>query len=103
MQAANGRYVTLDFWADRCVSCKEMELSTFTDAQVKNRLKNVVLLEADVTANNAADQTLLKRFELFGPPGIIFFDRQGEEVDFQVVGFQSAKKFMRSLNTAIPL
>lgn len=103
LQAANGRYVMLDFWADWCVSCKEMELFTFTDPNVKNRLKDVILIKADVTANNAADQALLKRFGLFGPPGIIFFDRQGEELDFQVVGFQSAKKFLRSLDTAIPL
>lgn len=80
-----------------------MELFTFTDPNVKNRLKDVILIKADVTANNAADQALLKRFGLFGPPGIIFFDRQGEELDFQVVGFQSAKKFLRSLDTAIPL
>src|SRR5690606_7374093 len=103
LQAANGRYVMLDFWADWCVSCKEMELFTFTDSKVRARLKDVVLIKADVTANNAADQALLRRFGLFGPPGIIFFDRQGEELDFQVVGFQSAKKFLRSLDTAIPL
>lgn len=103
LQAANGRYVMLDFWADWCVSCKEMELFTFTDSKVRARLKDVILLKADVTANNAADQALLKRFGLFGPPGIIFFDRQGEEIDLQVVGFQSAKKFLRSLDIAIPL
>lgn len=103
LQAANGRYVMLDFWADWCVSCKEMELFTFTDSKVRARLKDVVLIKADVTANNAADQALLRRFGLFGPPGIIFFDRQGEEIDFQVVGFQSAKKFLRSLDIAIPL
>lgn len=103
LQAANGRYVMLDFWADWCVSCKEMELFTFTDAQVRSRLKNVILLKADVTANNAADQALLKRFGLFGPPGIIFFDKHGAEIDFQVIGFQSAKKFLGSLDAAIPL
>ncbi len=80
-----------------------MELFTFTDSKVRSRLKDVILLKADVTANNAADQALLKHFGLLGPPGIIFFDRQGEEIDFQVVGFQSAKKFLRSLDAAIPL
>ena len=103
IRASEGRYVMLDFWADWCVSCKEMEMFTFTDAQVKARLNDVVLVKADVTANNEDDQALLKRFGLFGPPGIIFFDRQGKEIDFQVVGFQSPKKFLDSLSAAIPL
>ncbi len=103
VKAASGHYVMLDFWADWCISCKEMERFTFTDIQVRNRLKDVVLLKADVTANNADDQALLKRFGLFGPPGIIFFDRQGKEINFQVVGFQSSRKFLNSLRAAIPL
>lgn len=103
VQAAEGRYIMLDFWADWCISCKEMERFTFTDAQVRKRLKDVVLLKADVTANNADHQALLKRFELFGPPGIVFFDRQGMEIDYQVIGFQAPKKFLRSLDSAIPL
>ena len=63
----------------------------------------VVLLKADVTANNLDDKALLRRFGLFGPPGIIFFDQEGLQIDFQVIGFQSAKKFIRSLDSAIPL
>ena len=64
----------LDFYADWCVSCKEMERFTFTDPAVQKKLAGALLLKADVTANNADDRALLKRFSLFGPPGTIFFD-----------------------------
>ena len=64
----------LDFYADWCVSCKEMERFTFTDPAVQKKLAGALLLKADVTANNAQDRELLKRFSLFGPPGTIFFD-----------------------------
>ncbi len=87
----------LDFYADWCVSCKEMEKFTFSDPRVNARLKQLKLLRADVTANNADDQALLKRFSLFGPPGIIFFDRSGNEV-LRVVGYESADTFLRSLD-----
>jgi len=89
----------LDFYADWCVSCKEMEKFTFSDPRVQAKLKQMNLLRADVTANNADDQALLKRFGLFGPPGIIFFDRGGKEV-LRVVGYESADKFLRSLERA---
>jgi thiol:disulfide interchange protein DsbD len=89
----------LDFYADWCVSCKEMEKFTFSDPRVHAKLKQMNLLRADVTANNADDQALLKRFGLFGPPGIIFFDRGGKEV-LRVVGYESADKFLRSLERA---
>jgi thioredoxin:protein disulfide reductase len=87
----------LDFYADWCVSCKEMEKLTFSDARVQARLAQLNLLRADVTANNADDQALLKRFRLFGPPGIIFFDAQGNEVA-RVVGYESADTFLKSLD-----
>jgi thiol:disulfide interchange protein DsbD len=90
----------LDFYADWCVSCKEMEKFTFSDPRVQAKLKQMNLLRADVTANNADDQVLLKRFNLFGPPGIIFFDRGGREV-LRVVGYESADKFLRSLDRAM--
>jgi len=93
------RPVMLDFYADWCVSCKEMEHLTFTDARVQARLAQLHLVRADVTANNPADQALLKRFNLFGPPGIIFFDRNGNEI-VRVVGYQAAETFLRSLDRA---
>ncbi|KUY50904.1 protein-disulfide reductase DsbD [Burkholderia sp. RF2-non_BP3] len=95
----SGRPVMLDFYADWCVSCKEMEHLTFTDSRVQARLAQLHLVRADVTANNPADQALLKRFNLFGPPGIIFFDRNGNEIG-RVVGYQAAETFLRSLDRA---
>lgn len=95
--------VMLDFYADWCVSCIEMEKLTFTDERVRARFADMALLQADVTANNADDKALLKRFGLFGPPGIIFFDRQGREIaDSRVIGFQNADKFLRSLSRVNP-
>lgn len=97
IQQANGKIVMLDFYADWCVSCKEMEKFTFSQPEVRMALENVVLLKADVTENNADDQALLKRFNLFGPPGIIFFSRSGEELAVRVVGYEDANKFLSSV------
>lgn len=86
--------VMLDFYADWCVSCKEMEKYTFTDPQVQALLADAVLLQADVTANDDADQELLKRFGIFGPPTIAFFGTDGvERKNFRLVGFSPAEKF----------
>lgn len=95
--SATGRPVMLDFYADWCVSCKEMERLTFTDARVRAALADVVLLQADVTADSADDRALLKRFGLFGPPATIFFDAQGGQVSARVVGFERAETFLASL------
>lgn len=96
-----GKPVMLDFYADWCVSCKEMERYTFTDAQVQARLRGMLLLKADVTANSEQDRELLKRFHLFGPPGTIFFDAQGQEItQVRVIGFQKAERFLQSLSDA---
>ena len=96
-----GKPVMLDFYADWCVSCKEMERFTFTDARVQAKLAGALLLKADVTANNAEDRELLKRFKLFGPPGTIFFDPKGAELPgARVIGFQDADRFLQSLQAA---
>jgi thiol:disulfide interchange protein DsbD len=96
---SKGKTVMLDFYADWCVSCKEMEKFTFSDPRVQAHFTNMLMLQADVTANNEDDKALLKRFHLFGPPGIIFFDKEGREIQGgRVIGYQDAEKFQRSLS-----
>jgi thioredoxin:protein disulfide reductase len=100
--AQAGKPVMLDFYADWCVSCKEMERYTFTDPKVRERLGGLLLLQADVTANNAEHTALLKRFRLFGPPGIVFFDASGREIQgLRVIGFQPADKFAAVLDEVL--
>jgi thiol:disulfide interchange protein DsbD len=100
--AASTQPVMLDFYADWCVSCKEMERFTFSDPIVAGKMQQMLLLKADVTANNSDDRALLKRFRLFGPPGIIFFEPGGHELkQIRVVGFQNATKFAEILDQVI--
>ncbi|HZV53294.1 MAG TPA: protein-disulfide reductase DsbD [Rhodocyclaceae bacterium] len=99
---ARGQPVMLDFYADWCVSCKEMEKFTFADPRVRAKLAGTRLLQADVTANSDDDKALLKRFGLFGPPGIIFFGRDGKEVaNVRVVGYRPADAFLATLGQAL--
>lgn len=99
IQAAKGKIVMLDFYADWCVACKEYEKYTFSDKQVTAALQNAVLLQADVTQNNEDDMALLKHFGLFGPPGIIFFDKNGNELNaMKVIGYQEAPKFLTTVD-----
>ena len=96
---AKGKIVMLDFYADWCTSCKEMELLTFSDPAVQTALKDVVLLQADVTDNTSFDLALLQRFNLFGPPGIIFFNRAGQEIKtIRVIGYEKASTFLATIN-----
>jgi thioredoxin:protein disulfide reductase len=98
---AAGKPVMLDFYADWCTSCKEMERFTFSDAAVQAALAGAVLLQADVTANDAADKALLARFEIFGPPTIAFFGRDGvERKNFRLVGFAPAPRFAEHVKSA---
>jgi thiol:disulfide interchange protein DsbD len=99
--SAAGRPVMLDFYADWCVSCKEMERYTFPDSNVRTALGNAVLLQADVTANDAEDQALLQRFGILGPPTIVFFDAAGRErPEYRVVGFKKAGEFRDHVESA---
>ena len=100
--AKSTRPVMLDFYADWCVSCKEMEAFTFVDPRVMQRMGQLLLLQVDVTANNADHRALMKRYRLFGPPGIIFFSSGGSERrDIRVVGFQDANRFTATLDRAL--
>lgn len=95
---ANGRIVMLDYYADWCVSCKEMERFTFADTAIQDRLKKAVLLRADVTSYDDDDKALLQHFQLFGPPAILFFDSQGKELsDLRVTGYEDANQFSQAL------
>jgi len=99
---AAGKSVMLDFYADWCVSCKEMEHGPFTTPEVRQALTNTVLLQADVTANDDADQALLKHFGIFGPPTIAFYGTDGEEKrNFRVVGFMEAAEFAAVVRQAV--
>lgn len=96
----SGKPLLLDFYADWCVSCKEMEKYTFNRGDVQTTLANAVLLQADVTANDAQDQALLKRFGIFGPPTIAFFVHGAEQRDYRVVGYMAAEKFVPHVDAA---
>jgi len=98
---AQNKTVMLDFYADWCISCKEMESFTFTDATVQKNLENTVLLKADVTANDEQDKALYKHFKIIGPPAIMFYNKQGEELKpYRVVGFMPADKFSAHVKQA---
>lgn len=99
---ANNQYIMVDFYADWCISCKEMERFTLSDEKVKDKLKDVMLLQVDVTHGTQDDAALLKRFNLFGPPGILFIDREGNEIpDIRVIGFLNKNDFLTVLNAVL--
>jgi len=96
---ASSRPVMLDFYADWCVACKEFEALTFSDEAVRQRLASVTLLRVDVTANNAQDKALMRKYGLFGPPALLFFAPAGNELgEARVVGFQDAEAFRQHLD-----
>ncbi|QWE08732.1 protein-disulfide reductase DsbD [Polynucleobacter ibericus] len=96
------KLVLLDFYADWCISCKEMEVNTFANPEVSKELKQFVLLQADVTANSPENQALLKRFGLFGPPGILIFNQNSEEQKEQrVIGYMPPQRFIERLKNVL--
>jgi len=101
--AQRGQAVMLDFYADWCVDCKRLERSTFSNPAVVQSLTNIQLLQADVTANDADDQALLKHFGLFGPPAILFFDRDGQELKpSRLIGFLDSEEFSAHIKNTYP-
>ncbi|EGV16653.1 protein-disulfide reductase DsbD [Thiocapsa marina] len=100
---ALGKPVMLDFYADWCVTCKELERYTFSDPAVIAEMGRFVLLKADVTANDADDQALMKHFGIIGPPAILYFDTAGQELkNYRLVGFKPADAFVEHLRRAAP-
>ncbi|WP_435889748.1 thioredoxin family protein [Aeromonas media] len=99
LEAARGKPVLLDLYADWCVACKEFEHKTFSDPEVRARFADMVLLQADVTANDDADVDLLNGLNVLGLPTLIFFDRDGNEVSGQrVTGFMGPAEFLDQLD-----
>ena len=97
----NGSTVMLDFYADWCIACNEMETYTFPEPEVHAVLKDVVLLQADVTANDDLDQELMQNFDIFGPPAILFFGKDAvERKPYRLVGFVEAEKFVAHVQEA---
>ena len=102
-ELAKGQPIMLDFYADWCVSCKEMEAFTFSDVKVHKALEGISLLKADVTQNDALDKALMKKYGIVGPPAILFFNAQQQEQRAQrVVGFKNATDFTDIINQAFP-
>jgi len=96
------KLVLLDFYADWCISCKEMEINTFANAEVNQELQKFILIQADVTRNSTENQALLKRFGLFGPPGILIFDLNSEEFkDQRVIGYMPPQRFIERLKKVL--
>lgn len=96
---ANNQWVMLDFYADWCISCKEMEAYTFTDKRVQSKLSNFILIQADVTKNNADDKALLQRFNLIGPPAILFFTPDKKESKAsRIIGYQNTETFLTNID-----
>lgn len=99
---AASRVTMLDFYANWCVTCKEMERFTFSDPAVSARMRKIQLLQVDVTRNTESDRKFLRRFGIFGPPAILFFDTSGNELRaLRVIGYQPAERFGAVLDSVL--
>jgi thiol:disulfide interchange protein DsbD len=97
-----GRGVMFDFYADWCVECKRMERNTFPDPAVQGLMERMRLLQADVTANDETDQELMRAFDIIGPPAILFFDRNGDEMEaYRLVGYFDPVEFAAHLERVL--
>ena len=99
---ASAKFAMIDYYADWCISCKELEKYTFTDAAVIDTLKDVVLIQADVTGDNEETEQLMKRYSIIGPPAILFFSPGGQELkQFRLVGYKNAEQFKQHLDKVL--
>ena len=98
IKAAHNKTIMLDFYADWCVACKELERFTFSDPKIQAALKDVELLQVDVTENSQNDLAILNHFKLFGPPGMVFFNKNGQEVaPLKTIGYQDAETLLKTI------
>ncbi|WP_410498952.1 protein-disulfide reductase DsbD [Chitinibacter sp. S2-10] len=100
LSQAKGQRVMVDFYADWCVSCIEFERETLSKPDVQAALKDYRLIRVDVTANSPADAQLLARYQLYGPPALIFYTPTGQEIDSRIIGFQDSPQFLNTLATS---
>jgi thiol:disulfide interchange protein DsbD len=91
--------VMVDFYADWCVNCKELEQFTFSDTRVQERLKSFLLLKVDVTKNSQIDKAMMKHFGIFGPPALLFFQDEKEAKNLRIVGFKNADEFLKHIKS----
>ncbi|WP_294920477.1 thioredoxin family protein [Sulfuricurvum sp.] len=98
MAENKGKKVMVDFYADWCSACKELEEKTFSNEAVKSAMDNYVLVQVDLTANDEAARAISSKYSIFGPPAILFFDENGERIkSADIIGFKTSDEFLKHL------